>query len=205
MKRPASLRVTIVTICVLFSLTGMLLASYQQSDRSMVKETRSRGMDDARPQEPPPSGGASAPPPGGPPRLEISEQKTDELVDLMRTLQSNPNDADALRGIGEFFLSTRELGRAVFFLNRAVLSRPNDTRSLRLLGIAQYHQNKIEEAAKSFEDALRIKEDLEAMYFLAIIYKYHSGKKAEGEALLRKIIASPESGPDILAKAKAEL
>jgi tetratricopeptide (TPR) repeat protein len=205
MKRPFSLSVTLVTAGILFSLGAMFFTSYSylRNNSSMVKETRSRGI--ARPQDAPPPDSATAPSPGEQTRSEISEQQTKELLELMRALQSSPNDADVLRRIGEFFLSTRDLKRATFFLNRALLSRPSDTRSLCLLGIAHSRQDRIPEATKSFEDVLQIKKDLEAMYYLAIIYKRHNGKKTEAETLLRSIIASPEADADILDRAKSEL
>ena len=201
MKRLASLNVTFVAVCILFSLTGMFLASYFQNNFSTVKETRGRGIVSARPEETP-SAGASAP---GGTQADITEQQAGDLTELMGKLKSSPNDADALRQIGEIFISAQDWGRAEFFLSRAVLSRPKDIRPLYLLGISQYQQNKIEAATKSFEDLLQIKEEPTAMYNLAIIYKYNAGKKAEAEALLRKIIAFPGADANTVAKAKAEL
>lgn len=198
MRRPVSLSVVFVTACVLFSLAGMFLASYFQSNFTTVKETRSRGIVSANPE-----GTRPAPPEGALP--ENLEQQASDLTELMGKLKDSPNDADVLRQIGEIFISAQEWGRAEFFLGRAVLSRPGDIRPLYLLGVVQYQQDKIEAAAKSFEELLQIREVPAVMYNLAIIYKYHAGKKAEAAALLRKIIASPEADADTVSKAKAEL
>ena len=203
MNRPASLNIMFVAVCIVFSLTGMFLASYFHNNFSAVKETRSRGIVSSRPEEASPGGAAA--PLSGAAQADISEKQASDLTELMGKLKSSPNDADALRQIGEIFISVQDWGRAEFFLGRAVLSRPKDIRPLYLLGICQYQQNKIEAAAKSFEDLLQIKEEPTAMYNLAIIYKRHAGKKAEAEALLRKVIAFPGVDADTVAKAKAEL
>ena len=205
MTRPASPGLSFVTACLLFGLTAMLVASYFQNTLSTVKETGGRGIVAAKPEKTaPPLAGAGFPAsPAG--RKELSEQQSSEMMDLMRIIQNTPNDADALRKIGEIFISTQEWSRAEVFLGRAVLSRPKDLHTLFLLGISQYQQDKCEAAAKSFEDLLQIKEDPATMYNLAIIYKYHKGKNADAESLLRKIVASPEADAETIDKAKAEL
>ena len=200
MSRPASPSVIFVAACVLFGLAGMLFVAFK-TDLSMVKETRSRGNVGAMSE-------ASAPEQSSGPTeadLPADKEQVDELMGLMAKLRESPNDADALRKTGEIFVAARDWKRAEVFLGRAVLSRPGDTRPRYLLGVCLYQQNKFDEASKAFEELLVIKEDPSAMYNLAIIYKYHMGKKAEAEALLRKIVASPEADADTVGKARAEL
>ena len=137
--------------------------------------------------------------------LPADKEQVDELMEQMAKLKESPNDAAALLKTGEIFVAARDWKRAEVFLGRAVLSRPGDTRPRYLLGVCLYQQNKFDEASKAFEELLAIKEDPSAMYNLSIIYKYHMGRKADAEPLLRKIIASPEADADTVAKAKAEL
>ena len=200
MSRPASPAVVFVAACVLLGLAGMLFVAFT-SDLSLVKETRSRGNIGAMSE-------ASAPEkPSGPSEADLpaDKEQADELMNLMGKLKESPNDADALRKTGEIFVAARDWKRAEVFLGRAVLSRPGDTRPRYLLGVCLYQQNKFDEAAKTFEEVLVIREDPSAMYNLAVIYKYHMGKKTEAEALLRKIVASPKADADTVAKARAEL
>ena len=200
MSRPASPAIFFVAACVLFGLAGMLFVAFK-TDLSMVKETRSRGNVGAMSE-------ASAPEqPSGPSEADLpaDKEQVDELMGLMAKLRESPNDADALCKTGEIFVAARDWKRGEVFLGRAVLSRPGDTRPRYLLGVCLYQQNKFDEAAKAFEELLVIKEDPSAMYNLAVIYKYHMGRKAEAETLLRKIITSPEADADTVGKAKAEL
>lgn len=194
MNRSASYTASFVAACALLSLLAMFITSFSTMNRSLVKETRSRGVMSAGAGETPADGLASLP-----------EGAADKLSELMSTLQSSPNNADALREIGEIFIAAKEWLRAEAFLSRAVLSRPADIRPRYLLGISQYQQNKIEAAANTFEDLVSIREDPGAIYNLAIIYKYHTGQKDKADELLRKIIATPGADADTVGRAKAEL
>lgn len=178
MSRPASPAVIFAAACVLLGLAGMLFVAFK-ADLSLVKETRSRGNIGAM-------SGASAPEkPSGPSEADLpaDKEQVDELMEQMAKLRESPNDADALRKTGEIFVAAKDWKRAEVFLGRAVLSRPGDTRPRYLLGVCFYQQNKFDEAAKTFEELLVIREDPSAMYNLAVIYKYHMGQKSRGRDL----------------------
>ena len=150
--------------------------------------------------------GAIAELPDGGPDLALTEQQADGLTSLMRKIQTNPNDADALMEIGETFLMAKDLARAEVFLGRAVLSKPSDIRPRHLLGVCLFQQKKIPEAARVFEELLEIDDaDLMAQYNLALIYKYNQDKKSEANALFKRIAASPDADQDMAARAKKEL
>lgn len=137
--------------------------------------------------------------------LVLSEDQADSLTGLMRQLQTNPNDADALIEIGESFLMAKDWKRAEVFLNRAILSRPSDIRPRYMLGVSLYQQDKIQDAAHVFEELLEIEDAPAAQYNLAIIYKYHLDKIKEAEALFKKIAAAPDVDPETLNRANKEL
>lgn len=143
--------------------------------------------------------------PEGGSSLDLTEKQADELTVLMKKLQTNPNDADALMEIGDTFLMAGDWQRADVFLTRAVLSRPGDIRPRYMLGISQYQQKKMDDAAGTFEELLTIKEDPAALYNLAIIYKYHLNNRSRASELLQKILDSSEADVDTVEKSKKEM
>ena len=157
------------------------------------------------------SGEIRATPPGiadlpdGGADLALTEKQADDLTDLMRKLQANPNDADALIAIADSFLMAGEWIRAEVFLHRAIRSRPRDVRPRYMLGVCLYQQGKIQEARLAYEELLAIREDPPALYNLALIYKYHLDDSGKAKYLLQKIIGSPDADMDTLDRAKKEL
>jgi cytochrome c-type biogenesis protein CcmH/NrfG len=147
----------------------------------------------------------TAPAPREDSQPQMSREQTDSMSALMRRLQSNPNDADALLEISEIFVQIEDWPRAEAFLTRLILSRPADARPRHLLAILQYRQQRMAEAAKTFKELLDIKEDPAAMYNLAVIYKYHLDKRDLATELLEKILASPDADADTRQKAQKEL
>jgi Flp pilus assembly protein TadD len=206
MNRPTPLIVRFAALCILFGIVVMVFVSSFGTRPALVKETRGRGASalQAEPAASSPDDGLIVPR-AKEALADVPEERGDELMELMRKLQAAPNDADVLLQLGDTFIAIRDWRRAEVFLGRAVLSRPKDTRPRYLLGICQYRQNKFEEAARSYEELILLKEEPAAMYNLAVIYKYHTGKKAEAESLLRRILSSPEADADTVGKAKAEL
>jgi cytochrome c-type biogenesis protein CcmH/NrfG len=141
---------------------------------------------------------AAAPP-------NLMQEQADEMAALMRTLRDNPNDADNLYRIAEIFVRAGDQTRAEIFLNRALLSRPADVRARFMLGSILFKQNKMREAAAVYEELLKISEDAETLYNLALIRKYHLNDKAGAETLLRRLLTLSDAPPETLEKARKEL
>ncbi|MDR1685887.1 MAG: tetratricopeptide repeat protein [Desulfovibrio sp.] len=142
---------------------------------------------------------ASASPP------DLMQEQADEMAALMRTLRDNPNDADNLYKIAEIFVRAGDQARAEIFLNRAILSRPADVRARFMLGNVLFKQNKMQEAAAAYEELLKISEDAETLYNLAVLRKYHLNDKAGAETLLRRLLTLNDAPPETLEKARKEL
>ncbi|MDR2668839.1 MAG: tetratricopeptide repeat protein [Desulfovibrio sp.] len=141
---------------------------------------------------------AAAPP-------DLLQEQADEMAALMRTLRDNPNDADNLYKIAEIFVRAGDQARAEIFLNRALLSRPADVRARVMLGNILFKQNKMREAAAAYEELLKISEDADTLYNLAVLRKYHLNDKAGAEALLRRLLRLNDAPPETLEKARKEL
>ena len=148
---------------------------------------------------PTPSAAAPAPEPA------LTEEQTEALNALMNTLQNSPHDADTLMEIGGIFLAAMDWARAEIFLNRAILSRPADTGSRYMLGIALYQQERIQEAAAAFEELLNLEKNAAAQFNLAVIYNYHLDKPNEARALFEQIAALPGADADTAKRARKEL
>lgn len=183
-------------------LLGMFAASFQSFLQTPLPPPAQRGVAarDAAPEPMPPQGLAE-----GDTSLALTEQQADDLTELMRRIQANPQDAEALTEIGEAFLMTKDWARAGVFLARAVAAAPDDIRPRYMMGISLYQQSNMPEAAKIFEELLAIKDDTAAKYNLAVIYKYHLNKASDAHALFHAIAESKEADTDTRERAKKEL
>lgn len=187
----------VVVVFLLASLLAMFITSFI----SIKGKIEGRLQQSSQPTAARDAAGARP----GSPDAGLSPEQSEAVVGLMQELQANPNNADALTGLAEIFMSAQEWGRAEVFLERAILSRPGDTRPRYMLGIARFKQNRPADAAKSFEELLQLKEDPAAMYNLAILYKHHLGRPEEALPLLQKALASPQTDEALAARIKDEL
>jgi tetratricopeptide (TPR) repeat protein len=151
------------------------------------------------------SGAVRAPDAPSAPMPELMREEADEMAALMRALRDNPNDADNLYKIAEIFIRADDGARAEIFLNRAILSRPADVRARVTLGNLLFKQNKIREAAAVYEELLKISEDPDTLYTLAVIRKYHLNDRPGAETLLRRLLGLNGVPPETLEKAGKEL
>lgn len=181
---------------ILLGLLAMVAAVAQPFISPLFEQETARVGQSLEPEQDAPAAGMAQ---------KLSGEQAQSVSELMARLQSSPNDADLLLRIGEIFMEAEEWSRAEFFLGKAVLSRPGDPRAFYLLGLAQYQDGKMEEAAASFEYLLAIKKDPAAMYNLAVIYKYHLNQEQKAQELLRHVLDSPSADMDTLDRARKEL
>lgn len=127
------------------------------------------------------------------------------LSELMRKIQADLGDAETLAMIGAHFITTSDFEKAEGFFAKAIAASPENIRARYMLANCFYLQGKMPDAAKAFEDLLEIRQDANAQYNLALLFKYHLGKTDEAEALLRKIVDSDDAGADTVSRAKKEL
>lgn len=135
----------------------------------------------------------------------LTEQQAANLSELMRRIQDNPQDAEALTEIGEAFLMTKDWARADVFLSRAISAAPTDIRPRSMMGVSLYRQGRMAEAAGVFEKLLSIQKNADAQYNLAVIYKYHLNRVADAHALLHDIVDSDTAAAGTKERAKKEL
>ncbi len=124
-------------------------------------------------------------------------QVPDGVVSLMRRLQDNPNDMDALTALAQHFLHTEEWDKAETFALRAALSAPNDPRPLHTLGIIQHSMGRNAEAASSLEKALALRFDPSICYSLGILHAYYLNDPEKGLEYLQRVLNDPNCPNDL--------
>ena len=135
----------------------------------------------------------------------MDEATQQGVMALMQKLQQNPTDVDALVGLAEHFMHTQDWQKAETFALRAVVSAPNETRPLYMLGIIQHSQNRHAEAAASLEKVIAAKEDPSVRYSLGILYSYYLQAPDKGIAQFEKALADPSLAPDLKKAIEEEL
>ncbi len=195
------LRMGLLGLLVL-GLGAMLYAAldYRFSHGSLVEDLATASTPQAGRDAP-----AEAPEPSMGMGFALSEKQTDDLGKLMARLQAEPKNPDLLIEIGGLFMEAKEWDRARFFLSRAVVSAPADTRPRYMLGISLFRLGNAQEAATVFEDLLELRDEPAARFNLAVLYKYHLNRREDAKKQLEAIVASPDTDADMIAQAKAEL
>lgn len=135
----------------------------------------------------------------------VDQAATDELTQLMRMMQENPNDTEVLKTLSQRFMDAGDWERAQTFLNKLVVAAPSDTDSLYMLGITLYQQGKHQEAADTFEQLIALHDDPMARFNLSILYGHFLNQPDKAKPHLEAILASDKANEELKARAKDEL
>lgn len=119
------------------------------------------------------------------------------VMNLMKKLQENPSDHEALIGLAEHFTHLQEWSKAETFALRALIALPADTQTLYLLGIIQHNQKRHDEAAATLEKVAAAKDDPSVRYSLGMLYAYYLNQPDKGLAQLRHALAMPAVTPEL--------
>ncbi len=95
------------------------------------------------------------------------------LMDAMRKLQENPNDAEAMLSAARVLSSQGKAEAALSLARRASIAAPADPRPPHLAGVLLAGMEKWQEAAQELERSLSLKDNPSAHYSAAVIYRYH--------------------------------
>lgn len=127
----------------------------------------------------------------------LTPEDSEKLAQAMTALQKDPENVDRLLSIAHIFSRNKDWMNAIGFLDRATHLAPNDMRPQYFLGLAFASTGDHFKAEKSFEQALGIAPgNPQAMFNLAVLYRYHLGKPEKADELFRAVAISPmtESG-----------
>ncbi|WP_419787386.1 tetratricopeptide repeat protein [Pseudodesulfovibrio sp.] len=129
-----------------------------------------------------------------------------KVKEYMAKVDSNPDDMEALIGLGNAFLMMRAWDRALIPLEHAHKLQPDNDGVLKAIGIAYFNKKEFEKADASYQDILRIKpNDTLAMFNLGVINKYYFKKLDVARTYFEKVIELEKNDPEMVKMAREEL
>ena len=147
--------------------------------------------------------GDQAPPPGMGQGMAGTMTKVKEY---MARVDANPDDVEALVGLGNAFLMMRAWDRALEPLERANELRPGNTTVLKGMGIVYFNKKEFEKAAKTYQAILAADSmDTLAMFNLGVINKYYFKKPDVARTYFEKVLSLEKDDAEMLNMARQEL
>ena len=125
---------------------------------------------------------------------------------LMKKLQDNPDDIEAMRSLGMSFMEMQAWDRALSFWDMVLERRPDDVMALNQKGFCLFELEQYAEAAALFERMLGIeKENFHAHYNLGVIYKYYLEQPDKAAAHFQSVVDASPDDPALVSNARREL
>jgi len=141
-----------------------------------------------------------------PPGMEQMGGNMARVKEYMAQVEADPNDVDALVGLGNSFLMMRAWERAVVPLDRANELRPGDIEVLKGIGIARFSLEDYVKASAAYDEILEIDpEDTLALFNLGVIFKYYFDKPDQARTYFEKVVAIEREDSEMIKLAKQEL
>lgn len=129
-----------------------------------------------------------------------------KVKEFMARVEKNPDDVEALIGLGNSFLMMRAWDRALESLGKARSLDPKNTGVLKGIGIAHFNKEDFKKAAESYEAILKIDEsDTLALFNLGVIYKHYFEKIDVARTYFEKVLAIEKNDAEMIRLAKEEL
>ena len=125
--------------------------------------------------------------------LAAASRHKDAIPVCSESLRLNPNNAEALRDRGHYFLNLGEVRPALDDLMRARQLAPRDRGVYYHLGVAYYLQGNFAEAAKAYQGCLKNSKPPETVECIAWLYPslVRAGRKQDAAALLATVKPDP--------------
>ena len=129
-----------------------------------------------------------------------------KVREFMARVEADPQDVEALVGLGNSFLMMRAWDRALIPLGTASQLDPENIGVLKGIGIAYFNKEAFQEAAESYEAILKIDaNDTLALFNLGVIYKHYFKKQDVARTYFEKVLALEKDDVEMLRLAKEEL
>ncbi len=129
-----------------------------------------------------------------------------EVTALMQRVEKDPEDIEALQGLGNAFMHMKSWDRALGFWNKVLAIEPHDAMALNQQGVCLFQKQDYTAAAATFERLLEVQgENVYALFNLGILYRHFLGDPGRGEAYLRKIVELKPDNQDVLKAVMEEL
>lgn len=128
------------------------------------------------------------------------------VKEYMDRVRQNPDDLEALVGLGNSFLMMRAWDRALDPLEKARRLKPDDVEVLKAIGIAYFNKEEYAKAEAAYEAILKVDpEDTLALFNLGIIYKYSFKKPDVARAYFEKVLSLEKGDAEMIKLARQEL
>ena len=129
-----------------------------------------------------------------------------KVKEFMARVDKNPDDVEALTGLGNAFLMMRAWDRALEALEHANGLRPGDTTVLKGMGIAYFNKKEFDKAAETYQAILSTdSSDTLAMFNLGVINKYYFKKPDVARTYFEKVLSLEKDDAEMLKMARQEL
>jgi len=126
-----------------------------------------------------------------------------EYIDRVK---KDPNDVEALVGMGNSFLMMQAWDRALESLEKARKLKPEDTTILKAVGIAHFNKKEFAKATEAYKAILKIDpKDTLALFNLGVIAKHYSKDEALARTYFEQVLALEKRDMEMLQLAKEEL
>lgn len=125
---------------------------------------------------------------------------------MMKKLQENPEDIEAMRALGMSFMDMQAWDRAISFWDMILERNENDVMALNQKGFCLFELEKYAEAAEFFERMLTIEQkNYHAHYNLGVIYKYYLELPEKAVPHFQAVIDAAPDDPALVSNAQREL
>jgi tetratricopeptide (TPR) repeat protein len=125
---------------------------------------------------------------------------------MMKRLQDNPDDMEAMRSLGMSFMEMQAWDKALTFWNMVLERHADDVMALNQKGFCLFELEQYPEAAALFDRMLAIeKENFHAHYNLGIIYKYYLEQPDKAAVHFQAVIDASPDDPALVSNARREL
>jgi len=186
----------LILVALLGAVLAMFLGSfvYRMQGRGLVVEVHQErgGMGEAM-------GGK-----GGP--MGMMGVDMEQLRELMRKMERNPNDPQVLLELANTFMMMQAWDKALEFATSAAKAAPDNVDVHRALGMVHFERKEYDLAKKSFDTVLKkVPDDVLGHYNMGILLKHYMKKPAEGDAHFRRVVQLNPKDPDVLKSAQEEL
>lgn len=125
---------------------------------------------------------------------------------MMKKLQENPEDVEAMRALGMSFMDMQAWEKALSFWDMILERNENDVMALNQKGFCLFELEKHAEAAELFERMLSIEpHNYHAHYNLGVIYKYYLSQPDKAATHFQAVVDAAPDDPGLMSNARREL
>ncbi len=125
---------------------------------------------------------------------------------MMKKLQENPDDVEAMRALGMSFMDMQAWDKAISFWDMVLKKDANDVMALNQKGFCLFELEKYADAAGLFEQMLTLEpQNFHAHFNLGIIYKHYLAQPDKAAVHFQAVLDAAPDDPELVNNARREL